>query len=34
MKNNDYNYLRNENIWIDDNSVSSCYNCKDDFSII
>lgn len=33
MKNNDYNSLRNQNIWIDDNSVSSCHNCKDDFSL-
>jgi len=33
MKNNDYNCLRNQNIWIDDNSVSSCHNCKDDFSL-
>ena len=30
------NYLKSlntENIWIDDNSVSKCHNCRDSFSL-
>ena len=33
MKKNYYNSLNNENIWIDDDSVTSCHNCKEIFSL-
>ena len=33
MNNNYLKSLNSENIWIDDNSVNKCYNCRDIFSL-
>ena len=33
MNKNYFRSLNNESIWMDDNSVTSCHNCKDNFSL-
>lgn len=33
MSKNYFKSLKTENVWVDDNSVTKCYNCRDNFSL-